>query len=71
MGILLLIITRHLSSEDHGYLSTFQYPFEMLLNKKHAGTVSLYANNPDKERREMCRMWIGNRIYNITSTIFV
>lgn len=69
--ILLLIITRHLSSEDHGYPSTFQYPFEMLLNEKHAGSVSLYANNPDKERREMRRMWIGNRIYNITSTIFV
>lgn len=71
MEILLLIRTQHLSSEGHDYLSTFQYPFEMLLNQKHAGMVSVYANNPDKENREMGRKWIGNRIYNITSRILV
>lgn len=56
MEILLLTGRKHPSSEGHGSLS-FQYPFEMLLNQKHTGIVSAYANNPDKERRGW--VWCG------------
>lgn len=43
----------------------------MTLNQKHRRIVCVYANNPDKERREMSKMWISNRIYNLYSRILV
>ena len=61
MEILLLSRTRYLPSENHDYLSIFQYCFEIFLNWKQGGMVCVYANNPDKERERwvVCGLVMG------------
>lgn len=62
MKILLLIRTRHLPSEGHGYLSTFQYFFEILLNQTYGGMVYVYAKiliNREKRKRGRDEKWVG------------